>query len=378
MKITYFTNYNASDIHNWSGNGYYIANTLEKQNNDLEYLNCLDIKEDIYYKIKRRSLKLLRKNYSYYRTINYVRKISEQSIVKINKDSDIIFSPGSRTLALLKTDKPKVIYTDACFAGLLDFYADYSNFTKDLIKEGHFLEQTSLDSASLILYSSEWAAETAIKYYNINPEKIKVVPFGANIENGRTQPDIEKMVSTRSRSTCHLLFVGVDWVRKGGNIALEAANILNKEGLKTQLHLVGVPKLNMDKMPKFVINHGYISKSTKEGQEVLNKLYSQSHFLIVPSRAEAYGLVFAEASSYGVPSLATAVGGIPTVVRNDINGKTFPLFCNASEYANYILSVYKDIDTYQNLAFSSFNEFEKRLNWNVAGETIQKHLLNLL
>lgn len=378
MKIAYITKYDALDIHYWSGTGYYISKTLENQNNILDYINSVEIREPLFHKTKRHYLKLLKRNYSYFRTIQYANEVVKLIAPKIKSDSDIIFSPGSIPLALLEIEKPKVIYTDACFAGIINFYKEFSDLPLKVIEQGHYLEKKALDSASLILYSSDWAADTAIKYYNINPNKIKVIPFGANIENDINFSEIKSIVLERSRSVCNLLFIGVDWKRKGGQIALETARLLNKEGLKTKLHIVGVRNLPIENLPEFAENHGFISKTTLEGRETLSKLFCQSHFLIVPSRAEAYGLVFAEASSYGLPSLATSVGGIPTVVTDDVNGKLFSLFSNANEYASYVHTMFMDASKYQNLAFSSFYEYKKRLSWSAAGETIQKNLSDLL
>ncbi|TSA49979.1 MAG: glycosyltransferase [Sphingobacteriales bacterium] len=40
---------------------------------------------------------------------------------------------------------------------------------------------------------------------------------------------------------------------------------------------------------------------------------------MVPSRAECYGIVFAEASSYGLPSVSTDTGGVSAVVKEGVN-----------------------------------------------------------
>ena len=38
---------------------------------------------------------------------------------------------------------------------------------------------------------------------------------------------------------CKLLFIGSDWYRKGGDIAVEIAGSLNAMGLKTELTMLG-------------------------------------------------------------------------------------------------------------------------------------------
>jgi glycosyltransferase involved in cell wall biosynthesis len=64
------------------------------------------------------------------------------------------------------------------------------------------------------------------------------------------------------------------------------------------------------------------------------------------------------------------VGGVPTVVRDGKNGKTFPLEARASAYADYIADLFARPTDYEALALSSFAEYESRLNWAVAGRSV--------
>src|SRR5204862_6772080 len=87
--------------------------------------------------------------------------------------ADCVFSPGSIPVAYLKTDLPKIIFTDATFACLLNYYEPSSGLSADLIRQGHEIEKACLESCALAVYSSDWAAHTAIQFYGISPSKIK-------------------------------------------------------------------------------------------------------------------------------------------------------------------------------------------------------------
>ena len=52
----------------------------------------------------------------------------------------------------------------------------------------------------------------------------------------------------------------------------------------------------------------------------LRREYEDADLLVVPSRAETYGMVVPEALAAGVPVLATAVGGIPEAVGRTASG----------------------------------------------------------
>jgi len=119
-----------------------------------------------------------------------------------------------------------------------------------------------------------------------------------------------------------------------------------------------------------VKNHGFISKKTEEGRKHLEQLFSDSHFLILPSQAECFGVVFAEASSFGLPSLATKVGGIPTAIQDGKNGWTFHIDETPEKYCDYIERFMISKDDYRGLALTCFQEYSERLNWHSVGTKV--------
>ncbi len=369
MNIEYVTTYDATDIHNWSGSGYFIAKALKEQAAEVRYIGNLQADHSFLLNVKKLYYKRIKKSFLPDRDLSIARQYAKKAASAIHADTDIIFSPGSLPIALLESNKPKVFYTDATFAGMLGFYESFSNLSKETIRHGNELEQMALDSCSLAIYSSDWAAKTAIDNYNVDPAKVKVVPFGANILSQRDHQQISAIISGRSETECHLLFMGVDWARKRGELSVAVAQELNRLGLKTTLHVAGIRNLPSG-LPDFVVNHGFISKSTPSGTEKINQLMSSCHFLILPTKAEAYGLVFCEAGSFGLPSIATNVGGIPSILENDVNGRMFPLSATEKEYATYIFSLFADREKYRRMAFSSFEQYENKLNWKVAGRKL--------
>ena len=190
---------------------------------------------------------------------------------------------------------------------MIGFYPGFTGLCRETIRDGNRAEQLALSTCRLAIYASDWAAETAIRNYDVDPAKIKVVPFGANIGCNRDADEIQKIISHKRPEPCRLLFLGVDWFRKGGDISIRVAELLMNRGIKTELHIVGCNPPGH--VPGFVKRHGYVSKKSEDGQKVLDKLFKESHFLILPSRAECYGVAFAEASSFGLPSRPLMSGG---------------------------------------------------------------------
>lgn len=377
MKIAYITTYDPTDIASWSGASVNILKTLKSCGFQIETIGNLHDKCSLFTRIKKVIYsKLLSKNYLRDREPMVLKSYAsqvEKALASI--DFDIVFSPGTVPIAYLKTEKPIVFWTDVTFAGMIDFYPSFSNLCAETIKDGNEMEQSALSNCSLAIYTSEWAANTAMQNYNVNPEKIKVVRMGSDIYCDRNSQDIENITKKKDFYTCKLFFIGADWYRKGGDFAVKVAYLLNKREMPTELHMVGdKPSIPL---PNFVKHHGFISRKAKEGRDAMDKLMSDSHFLIQPSRAEGFGLIFAEASSFGLPSLATKVGGIPAYVRNGKNGQTFPLDEYPEKYCDYIERLMSSKKEYYKLALSSFREYTEGLKVESASKQIYE-LLNEL
>jgi glycosyltransferase involved in cell wall biosynthesis len=375
MNVTYLTEYDATNIHKFSGLGYYIGRSLENQGCKIDYITLPKKNKRFIFIIKLLYYKLLGKSYD----VNREPYISKHYALIVNKllnsNTDIIFSPGTLPVALLKTNVPVVIYTDACFAGMINFYKYFTNMPEETIRNGNLLEQSALSNCTMAIFSSSWAAESAIKNYQILKSKVFVVPFGANIESNLNEEAILEIIERKSTGIIKLLFLGVDWERKGGDVALETSIILNASGFRTELHIVGSEMPGVE-FPSFVVNHGFVSKSTKGGRDLLNDLLMNSHFLILPTKADCTPVVYSEANSFGLPCLTTNVGGIPSIIESGVNGKTFLIGESPLSYVEYICEMVRDREAYNHLCMSSFKQYKNRLNWSTSGKELVRLLQN--
>ncbi len=207
-----------------------------------------------------------------------------------------------------------------------------------------------------------------MNYYGIPASKIHVVEFGANIPH----PD-EYQVEIDT-SVCDLVFIGTNWEKKGGEKVLETFNKLKSEGFPCSLTVIGSvpPKLPEDNKDLTIIP--FLDKSKAEDLERLCDILYHAHFLVLPTEFDAFGIVFCEASAYGVPSIAADVGGVSQPIREGANGFLLPPTATAEDYAEKIKSVFSNKESYIELRKSSRREYETRLNWDVWGEKVNKIL----
>ncbi len=380
LSITYATTHDPMDVRAWSGTVYHTARALAEKGVQIEYLGELARNQVIVNKAINKLSKMTALGEMF--PVERTERMAELFAGRIRQHlmtsrTDLVFSPGSIPLARLRSKRPKVFYTDATFAGILAGDPAWKRYPKRYLAMGHALEQASLDNCDLAIYASQWAARTAREHYQVDESKIRVVPFGANFTTAPSAIDVARGIADRKDDECQLLFVGVNWVNKGGPKALEAARILNENGVRTRIHLVGCEP-EVDKLPEWATAYGFISKETQEGRDRIAGLFGSAHFLVLPTLADCLGLVFCEANAFGVPAMANDVGGVGEVVKPGINGDLFPADAPASDWAERIASVFADQSAYKAMAARSRVQFEERLNWDVAASSIKSHLEELV
>lgn len=380
MKVAYITTYDPTDISVWSGAGAWIARSLEDQNCHLTPIAQIQEGRKLLHYTKKAYYKLFHSKDLYIErqpsVIDHYTRQIERKLEGIQ--ADILFSPGSIPFTRLRSNKPKVFWTDACFQGLVDYYPEFSRLSEETMRYGNMHEQMAIDNCDLAIYSSKWAADQAVEHYGADPNNVAVVPFGANLDSNLSRNEVVDLINNRKHKCCELLFIGVDWKRKGGDLAYKVAKTLQKSGQDVRLTIIGcdVPKIVAKDEICNVI--GFLDKRSPKGIRQLELHLGRSHFLIVPSLAECFGIVYCEANAFGVPSIGRQTGGVGDVIKNGVNGMVFKSDDTVEDYCTFIISHFQDKSKYRDLALRSFNEFENRLNWKVAGRAVKDLMLRLL
>ena len=382
MRVAFVTTYDARDPSIWAGSTYNMARALERQGIELQYVGPLRERRRVLNKAlqvacqKLRGLDLQRDREPVVLD-GYARQV-EGALRGANVD--LVFSPGSVPIAHLETDLPVVFWSDATYDAVAREYVwpPPPPPCGRSLRLGHEMEARTLQRCALAIFTSVWAARSALDDYGADPAKVKVVPFGANIDVTRTAELVSRTIDARPRDRCNLLHIGVGWLRKGGDVSVEIARRLSARGLSVRLTMLGSEPPDDARLPDFVEHVGFIDKRTDEGRRRFDELFGSSHFLLLPARAEAFGVVLCEACSFGVPCLASRVGGIPSIVADDVNGKLFDRGCDPQRYADFIGALFADFDRYRALARSAFAEYETSLNWDVAARRVKQMLEQLL
>jgi glycosyltransferase involved in cell wall biosynthesis len=291
---------------------------------------------------------------------------------------DLVFSWLPWTLLLVETEKPKVFWFDTTYVGTQPLY--YPNSSGETYRAALEQDRRIAREAAAAIYSTEWARESAIKEYGADPKRVHAISFGANMAIPAAEV-VRRAIDgrlSRGDGTVRLLFVGMDWVRKGGETALAAVREMNRVGTKAKLTVVGCRPELSGADAGMVELLGKLDKNKPEELERMHRLYLESDFFIMTSRGDSSPIVYCEAMGHACPCLAADSGGVGSMIRTGVNGALFEWNDEiAVRIAGYVSEIWGDRERYRQLCLKSLESYQMEFNWEAAAKHLNEILVSV-
>lgn len=276
----------------------------------------------------------------------------------------LVATPLLNRIARSHPDLPLIHVTDATPHFLRDAYG------WAIPVEADAAESDIARHAAAIVYSSDAIARRAPRDLGIGGLTASVIPFGVNFE------DLPPLPRKPPLDKINLLFVGIDWTRKGGDIAVAALDHLRAGGRDATLTVVGrCPERHRGHPAIHAV--GFLDKNKPREKARLSDLYGKAHLLLLPSRGDCAPMVIAEAMAHATPVLATDTGGIASLIGGGAAGRVLPLHAAPDIWATTIAGMTADEDTYRFLSEASFDRAQTRLcweNWAACIDTLARRI----
>jgi glycosyltransferase involved in cell wall biosynthesis len=171
-----------------------------------------------------------------------------------------------------------------------------------------------LSAAAAVVTTSSWTRRTLLDLYPLPGDRVHVAAPG--VDPAELAPGTEASGS--------LLSVAAVIPGKGHDVLLDALAPL--ASLHWQCQCVG----SLERDPAFVARlrrrvldggmDGRVRFSGTQAAADLARSYAAADVLVLPSRAETYGMVIAEALARGLPIVAAEVGGVPEALGHAADG----------------------------------------------------------
>jgi glycosyltransferase involved in cell wall biosynthesis len=175
-------------------------------------------------------------------------------------------------------------------------------------------ESAVLRGAAAIVTTSRWSRRRLLSLYQLDPERVHVAEpgvDGAELAAGTTDGG-------------ELLCVAAVTFEKGHDLLVEALLSVSEESWRCLcLGSVDRDPTFVEKLRRRVHDGGLGDRVSFPGPRTaaeLDRSYAAADLVVLPSRAETYGMVITEALARGLPVVATEVGGVTEALGYGADG----------------------------------------------------------
>ncbi len=234
-------------------------------------------------------------------------------------------------------------------------------------------EEQVVEASDMLIANTELEAEQLVKLYAAWPDRVEVVEPGVDLRVFRPTPQRAARARLGIPADAVVpLFVGRLQPLKAPDVLLRAVSVLLERDPSLRQRLlvpvVGGPSgsglehpsslaelatsLGLDDVVRFV---------PPVSRTELVDWYAAATLICVPSYNESFGLVAIEAAAVGTPVVAASVGGLRTVVRDQVTG----LLVDGHDPADYARAMARLVDAprYRDQLGSAAAEHARRFAW---------------
>jgi glycosyltransferase involved in cell wall biosynthesis len=177
-------------------------------------------------------------------------------------------------------------------------------------------ERATLRAAAAVITTSPWASRRLIRHHGLDPARLHVAEPGTDPAPAVSAASGGPAASPASGGEgTRLLCVASLTPRKGHDLLAEAlATVAARPWTCEFVGPLRRDPAHVERIAGLLRRHGLGRRVHFAGPlhgAALDAAYAAADLVVLPSRAETYGMVVAEALARGIPVLATSVGGVP-------------------------------------------------------------------
>ncbi len=315
--------------------------------------------KDFIYGYKKRTKKNL---FSWFRGTSYISLLINKYIQQTVQGKNYKFSFQTQSIINGKIKGiPHFIYTDHTTQTNL-LYPDIN--PREYIRSSKFIkkvEQAIYEDAAMTFTCGSLITYSLINQYHIPKEKALTVFAGSNVPNWFVEND-------GKYASKNILFVGIDWNRKGGPTLLKVFEKVLQKHKDASLTIVGCSPQNIT-LPNCTV-------LGKIKPDKVADYYNKAAIFCLPTLREPFGIVFVEAMHYKLPIVANNIGSIPDMVINDFNG--YLIDNNVDEYADQICKLLDDPEKCKRLGETGYTYSQSKFRWELVGKTMKAEIIKHL
>ena len=229
-------------------------------------------------------------------------------------------------------------------------------------------ERGFYERSRMLFTMSRFAADSFMRTYGLPASKVEPVGAGSNLPLADPQ-------FTRTNWTPEILFVGFDFIRKGGPTLLAAFEHVRRAIPDATLTIVGPRTIGA--VPPGVNFVGRISRRDAHGSNELLSLFRRAAVFAMPSQVEPFGFVFLEAMSQKLPCIGADACAMPEIIEHGSTGFVVPVG-DAHTLADRLIEILGDEESARQMGERGYARAVERYTWDGTAARITERVSDLL
>lgn len=280
------------------------------------------------------------------------------ALAAVDAPYDVVF----QTHALFVSSDPlTVLYVDCTHRQSMAQWPDWNPLRGRALRRWLDRERRQYQAAAHVFAFCAQTRDSLIEQYDVDPHRVSVVGAGVNFERS-------PLPRTRRAGPPTVLFVGNDFVRKGGPELLEAFDRLRRQLPDTRLRIVGRPYPVPDRP-------GVEHLGSVSDREQMSRLYAEADVFCLPSHFDPFPGVLLEAMAHGLPCVVTPTCGVPEMA---VDGETALFVSDGADLipdlATALGALLTDPDRADRLGRAGSRRVQERFLWSQVMDRMTPHL----
>jgi glycosyltransferase involved in cell wall biosynthesis len=239
-----------------------------------------------------------------------LRRIADEVHSKCQADARLDFFHGFTPWILTRPQRSYVAWSDCTFRDYVDIFHRREQFRRDDLERIEQSEAAWLKNANRVLFTSQWAAERAVRDYSLDADRVGSVGIFGEID----LPARDAYAGGKE-----FAFVSTNFEAKGGRIVLAAFREVRKRHSDALLIIVG--DRPSDTAPEAGVTFtGFLQKEIPHEYRRFQQILGGARALVNATRCDICPVLFIEAGYVGCPVISTRKFAIPEIIEDGHTG----------------------------------------------------------
>jgi glycosyltransferase involved in cell wall biosynthesis len=239
-----------------------------------------------------------------------LKKIACEVHLKCQVDARLDFFHGFTPWIATRPERPYIAWSDCTFRDYVNIFHRREQFRHDDLERIEHAEAAWLKNARRVLFTSNWAAQRAVRDYSLDANLVNSIGIFGEIE----MPSHDAYAGRKE-----FAFVSTNFEAKGGQTVLAAFREVRKRHPDAFITIVGdrPPEITPEVGVTFT---GFLRKEIPDEYRKFQQILGGARALVNATNSDICPLLLVEAGYVGCPVISTCKFAIPEIIDDGRTG----------------------------------------------------------